>query len=241
MATTRSTALNWTAIAIAALMFAASGGAIVARPSEQLANELPAIILENVVPREFGGWRELPQAGLQVVNPQTQELLDKIYSQVLARIYVRSDGYRIMLSIAYGSDQRGSLQVHKPEFCYPAQGFVLSENRAGVLTTSFGVIPVRRLLTALGPRHEPVTYWFTIGESAIQSKLERRLANLRYGLIGRIPDGLLFRVSSIDGDPAQAYRMQDEFVRQLLAAVPVEERKRLSGLGETRQSNAGAS
>lgn len=50
---------------------------------------------------------------MQVVNPQTQELLDKLYSQILTRTYVNAKGYRIMLSLAYGSDQRGALQAHK--------------------------------------------------------------------------------------------------------------------------------
>ncbi|MEQ1854241.1 MAG: exosortase-associated protein EpsI, B-type [Chthoniobacteraceae bacterium] len=226
--------LNRIALAMAALMFAASGTAIVARPSAKLANELPAISLENAVPRQFDDWRELTQGVIQVVNPQTQELLDKIYSQILVRTYVRADGYRIMLSIAYGSDQRGALQAHKPEVCYPAQGFVLQKSEAGSLATAFGDIPVRRLITTLGPRNEPVTYWFTVGDTVVQGKLQKRLADLRYGLTGRIPDGMLFRVSSIDPDPAQAYRMQDQFVSALLGAVPTEERKRLSGLGESR-------
>jgi hypothetical protein len=45
---------------------------------------------------------------------------------------------------------------------------------------------------------------------------------------------LLFRVSSIDPDQARANRMQDQFVVQLLQALPPEERGRLSGLGEDR-------
>ena len=222
---------NRTAFAIAILMFAASIGAIVARPGVKLANELPAITLESAIPRQFGDWREAPLGFVQVVNPQTQELLDKLYSQVLTRTYVNANGYRIMLSIAYGSDQRGAMQAHKPEVCYPAQGFVLEKNDAGLLATAFGDIPVRRLFTTLGPRQEPVTYWFTVGDTAIQGKLQRRLADLRYGLTGRIPDGMLFRVSSIDPDSAQAYRFQDLFVDQLLGAVSLDERKRLSGLG----------
>jgi EpsI family protein len=222
---------NRTGFAIAILMFAASVGAIVAKPGAKLANEQPALSLEGMVPKQFGDWREEPQRFVQVVNPQTQELLDKLYSQVLTRTYVNAGGYRILLSIAYGSDQRGAMQMHKPEVCYPAQGFVLEKNDAGSLVTALGEIPVRRLLTTLGPRREPVTYWFTIGDTAIRGKLEKRLADLRYGLTGRIPDGMLFRISSIDPDPAQAFRIQDQFVDQLLAAVSVDDRKRLSGLG----------
>jgi hypothetical protein len=41
---------------------------------------------------------------------------------------------------------------------------------------------------------------------------------------------MLFRVSSIDGDPAHAYSLQDAFIGDLLNAVSPAGRKRLSGL-----------
>jgi EpsI family protein len=219
-----------TAWVIAALMIAASIGAIVAKPSAKLASER-AEPLEQIVPRQFGDWREEPQRYVQVVNPQTKELLDKLYSEIVARVYVNSSGYRIMLSMAYGSDQRGSLQAHKPEVCYPAQGFTLESNEPTVLSTAYGDIPARRLNTSLRTRHEPVTYWFTVGDRAVENKFQRRVAEISYGLTGRIPDGMLFRVSSIDPDPARAYRIHDQFVKDLLQNVSPAERKRLSGLG----------
>jgi EpsI family protein len=226
---------NRVAWIIAALMFATSAGAIVARPGTKVADVEPAFSLETIVPRQFGDWREEPQRVVQMVNPQTKELLDKLYSQILARVYVNDKGYRVMLSMAYGSDQHGSLQMHKPEVCYPAQGFTLRTNEESQLMTPFGDIPARRLSTSLGPRQEPVTYWFTVGDEAVGSKLQRRLIDLRYGLTGRIPDGMLFRVSSIDPDQARANRMQDQFVVQLLQALSPEDRKRLSGLDTAKR------
>ena len=223
---------NRIACVIAGLMFAASVGAILARPTTKVA-DLEAISLERMVPKHFGEWREEPQRIVQVVNPQTQELLDKLYSEVLSRVYVNASGYRVMLSLAYGSDQRGALQAHKPEVCYPAQGFALHKNEPVELATKFGAIPARRLLTSLRSRHEPVTYWFTVGDKAVEGKLQKRLVELRFGLTGRIPDGMLFRVSSIDTDSARAFAMQEQFVQQLLEGVSPSERKRLSGLGET--------
>jgi len=219
------------AFLIAGLMFAASISAVVTRPSARLADELPAISLETMIPKQFGDWREAPLRYTQVVNPQTQELLDKLYTEVLSRTYVDSKGYYIMLSLAYGSDQRGSLQAHKPEVCYPAQGFTITQNDGGQLVTSFGEIPVRRLFGHLGQREEPVTYWFTVGDQAVQGTTQKRLVDLRYGLTGRIPDGLIFRVSSIDGNQPRAYEAHEKFTEQLLQAVTPEQRKRLSGLG----------
>jgi EpsI family protein len=158
-------------------------------------------------------------------------LLDKLYTEILSRTYVNSSGYRIMLSLVYGSDQRGSLQAHKPEVCYPAQGFKLETNEPGRLVTPFGDIPVRRLYSHLGPRHEPVTYWFAVGGEAVLGTTQKRMVDLRYFLTGRIPDGLLFRVSSIDMDVARAHQMQDQFTNQLLQAASPADRMRLSGLG----------
>jgi EpsI family protein len=220
---------NKMSLIIAVLMIAASIGAVVAKPAKKVADEVP-ISLEKMVPKSFGDWRELPDRNVGVVNPQTQQLLDKLYSQILTRTYVNSKGYAIMLSLAYGSDQRGELGAHKPEVCYPAQGFTLKKNDAGVLGTPFGEIPVRRLNGHMGPRVEPVTYWFTVGDKAVKSTTEKRIVDLRFALTGRIPDGMLFRISSIDENEARAYQLQDDFVQRLLEAVPVADRKRLSGL-----------
>jgi EpsI family protein len=224
---------NRIALVIAALMFTASVGAIVARPEMKSADLGPAISLETMIPKQFGDWREESQRIIQVINPQTQELLDRLYSQVLTRTYVNAGEYRVMLSVAYGSDQRGALQAHKPEVCYPAQGFTLRRSEESQVVTPFGQIPARRLFTSRGPREEPVTYWFTLGDTAVQGKLAKRLIELRYGLTGRIPDGLLFRVSSIDPDQKRAIRFQDEFINQLLQNMSADERKRLSGIGSS--------
>jgi EpsI family protein len=214
-------------------MITAAIAAVIARPTTKLSESRQVISLEDTVPRHFGDWREDSSRPLQLVNPQQLELLDRLYRQVLNRTYANAQGYRIMLSLAYGDDQRerGSLQLHKPEVCYPAQGFVIHANQPGLLATPAGNIPVRRLFASMEARQEPLTYWITIGDTAIAGSLQKRLLDLRYGLTGLIPDGLLVRVSSIDPVPARAYQMQDEFINQLLQSISPADRKRLSGIG----------
>jgi EpsI family protein len=223
--------LTKTAIVLASLMCAASVASIAARPSATAVQKGQGIVLETMVPKQFGEWREVTEPAAQVVNPQTRQLLDKLYSQLLSRTYVNKAGYRIMLSMAYGDDQRGSLEAHKPEVCYPAQWFKLLANEAGRLATGFGDIEVRRLSTSLGQRNEPVTYWFTVGDQVAHGALQKRIAEIRLGLTGQIPDGLLFRISSIDPDAARGFTMQQAFAADLLAHVQPNARKRLSGLG----------
>jgi hypothetical protein len=41
---------------------------------------------------------------------------------------------------------------------------------------------------------------------------------------------MCFRVSSVDRDPAHAFKVQQEFAADLMAAVPPDVRERLSGL-----------
>ena len=229
--------INHIAMTVAVLMCTVSVASVAVRPSAKASEKGTGITLEAAVPKGFGEWVELPDQNAQVVNPQTKELLDKLYSQLLTRSYVNKQGYRIMLSMAYGDDQRGGLQAHRPEVCYPAQGFKLGKVEDGLLATSYGNIDVRRLITSIGSRNEPITYWLTVGDQIIRTKFEKRIAEIRLGLTGQIPDGLLFRVSSIDNDNENAFKMQQKFVADMMASVPATARKQLSGL--TSAASAG--
>jgi EpsI family protein len=211
------------------LMLAASGLALALRPTEKMAAQSQAIDLETIIPAQFGDWRQDATPSVQMVDPQQQEVIDKIYTQTLNRTYSNARGYRIMLAIAYGDNQRDSMQMHYPEICYPAQGFSLQAKEKGTLPMSNGPIPVTRILTNLGSRNEPVTYWTTIGDKVFQGGVQKKLAEMSYGLSGRIPDGMLIRISSIDPEVANAYEVQAQFAEQMLHALKPEYRKKLNG------------
>jgi EpsI family protein len=162
-------------------------------------------------------------------DPERQTMLEKLYDQTLSRTYVDRSGRRVMLSIAYGGDQSKALQLHLPEVCYVAQGFQMLRNGDGVLPTRFGRLPVKRLVARQNARNEPITYWITIGDKAVLSGIEQKLQRLAYGLSGKIPDGMLVRVSTIEPDAGAAYRVQDRFVEQMLEALSATDRARLLG------------
>ena len=96
------------------LMLAASGLALALRPTHKVAINESAIDLETMIPHAFGDWRAEKENTVRMVDPQQQELIAKIYTQTLSRTYVNNLGYRIMLAIAYGDDQRDSMQMHYP-------------------------------------------------------------------------------------------------------------------------------
>ncbi|MEY4750083.1 MAG: EpsI family protein [Pseudomonadota bacterium] len=219
-----------TALLAATLMLAAAGLTWLLTPTIKLADVHGKPNFDAAIPTKFGDWQLDTRASAGIVDPQRQALLEKIYAQTLSRTYVNTKGERIMLSIAYGDDQRDGTQVHYPEICYPAQGFTLLGERKDRLKGDGLNLPVKRIETRLGEqRYEPVTYWTVIGDTATLGGVNKKLIELTYTLKGYIPDGLLFRVSSISKDPATAYSAQDQFTRELLRATSAETRTRLSG------------
>ena len=221
--------LTSTAVVLAVAMSVVSIAGLAARP-EKSPRTGSTISLESAVPKIFGSWKALPEQSFLIVNPQATEYLYGLYSQVLARTYVDQNGYKVMLSLAYNDDNRGGLQTHRPEACYPAQGFKIGMLEDGLLPTSFGNIEVRRLMTSLGQRIEPVTYWVTVGDEVVNNRLNKRLAEMKMALTGQVPDGLLFRISSIDADSSRAYAVHQRFAADMMGAVPLGVRKQLSGL-----------
>lgn len=217
---------------LVALMVASALSAKTLTPTIRLADQSEKPDLEQLVPPSFGAWHLDPVQPLAVVNPIQEENIKRIYDQTLSRTYIRPDGYRVMLSIAYGADQRSgvALSVHYPEVCYPAQGFDVVTNKAASISTDHITIPVRRLETSQGSRRrEPVTYWITLGDKLTVGGLDRRLIELSYGLRREIPDGLLFRISSIDTDSTRAFEVQEQFVKEFIQHLPAEGRLRLAG------------
>lgn len=216
-----------------ALMLAASGMAVALRPTHKIAEQGPKVDLEAMIPSAFGDWREEKQTSALIIDPAQQETINKIYSKTLSRTYVNPQGERVMLSIAYGEDQRDGMQMHYPEVCYPAQGFQLLSKREADLSLRQSTLRVKRLHTLLGSqRNEPVTYWMVIGTIPTLGGVDKKLAEMHYGMRREIPDGLLFRVSSINTDTSQAYEIQDAFIRSLADNLEPRDKLRLMGIHE---------
>ena len=178
-------------------MLVAAGLAVFMTPVQKVAEEGPKLDLETMIPKQIGEWRVDESIVPLQVSPDVQAKLDSIYNQMLSRTYIDNKGNRVMLSIAYGGDQRDSMKAHRPEVCYPAQGFQVVKQMEGTLQSTFGEITVKRLVAEQGKRIEPITYWFVTGGMVNATNLDRKISQIKFGLTGSIPDGLLFRVSSI--------------------------------------------
>lgn len=224
-------AINLRYLLIGLSMLAAAGLALALTPRLKVADQGPKVSLEAMIPKQFGEWKLDETVAPLMVSPDVKALLDKIYNQTLTRTYINSKGERIMLSIAYGGDQSSSMQVHRPEVCYVAQGFQVGRLSKGFIDASGTKLPVMKLVATQGQRIEPITYWVMIGDSAVRGNLEQGFARLKYGLTGKIPSGILIRVSTISANESQSYRIQEQFVRDMLGAVPIQYRKAFTGAG----------
>lgn len=219
-----------TALIAAVLMSLTAASANHLKPTQHFSDTRGGRTLNQIIPAKFGRWQQ-QEFSSGVVNPQQQQLLDELYSEQVSRTYVSDQGYRIMLSIAYGKNQNDSFQVHLPEICYPAQGFQVVSSAPTTIDTPFGTIPAKQLKTTYqSQRVEPVTYWTTIGNHAVRSGTDKKLKEIQYAMEGQIADGLLFRVSSIDPNLPRAFDAQLSFVAEMLASVSAEDRLRLAGL-----------
>ena len=213
-------------------MAAACALAVAITPRVFLADLNSREKLSSIVPTKFGEW-SVDDSILPVPpSPDLQKVLDATYDETLALTFKNAAGDRVMLSLAYGRNQHKGMITHRPEICYPAQGFKLSSGVAdGAIDINGKALPVKRVVATMGPRNEPITYWVMVGDEITQFGYPHRWVAIRYGLKGEIPDGVLVRVSSISADDGKAFALQDGFIQELLAGISPQKRGRLLGSG----------
>ncbi len=218
-----------TAMLIFALMACAALGSIALTPTRKLSDSAPKVNIERSIPKAFGDWTVDAKSMPIDPSPAQKATIEQIYDQTVSRTYVNSKGQHVMLSVAYGASQNREMRAHRQEVCYAAQGFQINNLKHEVIEVSGAQVPVTRMVAKHQFRTEPVTYWFTMGDGVVRSYLDRQIAQLKYAFSGLIPDGYLFRVSSIEDNPEIAYRRQIEFTNELLQASAPELRKKLLG------------
>jgi EpsI family protein len=185
--------------------------------------------LEHRIPYQIGAWRFIGASGL--VTPPPDPLSAKLYSNVLTRYYARPDQPPLGLLIAYSNVQDGLLQLHRPEICYPAGGYHLSETQIFPLSLGDGRDISVRAFTADGvSRSEHVLYWTRLGDDVPTSWAAQRWAVAKANLRGEIPDGILVRLSLVDGETLEgSAAVLGDFARELLKAVGPDVKRLLVG------------
>jgi EpsI family protein len=220
-------ALSRRALLVGAAQASTAAVAYAAMPRRP-ANRLAQHSLDTLIPAAIGDWRWVSSAGV-VTTTETSD--DDGYDQQLKRVYAAPGKPGIMLLIAYGSTQGGSLQLHRPETCYPGQGFRLADFRTVEL--SLGAPPTRvaaRAFTAQrDDRIERLLYWTRIADAFPRNTAGEYRAILGSVMSGTIPDGILVRVSTLGTDIAESDTGLAQFAEAMVLAAPAAGRALLVG------------
>ena len=231
--------INRRELIIGGACLATAAAAEAMRPSKRVAL-LNDQQLENGIPKAFGAWKTHESEG--VIAPQSENsLAAKLYSQTVTRVYSGPDDHLIMLLIAYGNTQSDTLQLHRPEVCYPAFGFEVTDSRPTTLALANGVVlPGRNLVARTPGREERISYWTRIGEYMPVDNDEQRRMRFRTALAGIIPDGVLVRISNTVFEEKDAFALNARFAADLLQAVPPSYRPALVTTAKARQLTGAA-
>lgn len=205
------------------LMLAAGSGVSLARQPHEPIDYLGSAKLNKLIPRKIGDWEFETTSGLVV--PTEDVMSDSLYSQLLTRVYVDGQNPPTMLLIAQSAGQTGLLQVHRPEFCYPAGGYELSTIVPRTISANGKRFTANELTATLPGRVEQIIYWTRVGNDMPASWAQQRLSIAIANLKGKIPDAALVRISSVDPDREAAIVRLTSFVEQMVSSLPPAGRK----------------
>ena len=186
--------------------FLIGGGLIVAgmasylRVPKATAQPMTAESFQAAVPGRVGGWTSRKSS--EVVLP-AQDDANELYENLETRIYEGPGLPLMMVVIAFSSTQQADIQVHRPEVCYPAAGLPVIWSKPLDIKFKSTSIAAREVLADRGGLRERVVYWVRVGDAFPITWPEQRLTMALDNLKGTVPDGVLFRISSIeepDGD-----------------------------------------
>ncbi len=205
--------------AVLGAAFLATAGVAAARVPRNRIDLLGDRKLDTLIPNAIGPWTFYSKSGLVV--PPADQLKDALYSQLLTRVYLAEGALPIMLLIAQSGGQTGVLQVHRPEYCYPAGGFALSNKMVSPLPLPGGTMLQAVSMTAKADdRTEQLLYWTRVGRDMPLTWVQQRWSVARANLRGDIPDAVMVRVSTLTADREAGMAAMTQFVRAMFAAVP---------------------
>jgi EpsI family protein len=210
----------------ATLLIGGSGIALAARRTVQVPAEVNLI---SAIPSTIGPWRATADDS-QNVNPLERGPKQQ-YDQEVSRIYSAGEGGLpfVMLVLAYGSTQSDNLQVHRPEFCYPASGFELGPRQPLSAELAGRSTPMVFFTAVREQRVEHVLYWTRLGQDFPTSWLGQHRVRMVQAIRGVVPDGVLVRASVIGGDAAEARGLLAGFLDMMVRGVQPEARQALLG------------
>jgi EpsI family protein len=215
---------------VGAACLAGAGVAYALQPRRHVSLLERGRTVEEIVPRAFASWKS--QDVTDLVAPKIEDsLASRLYGETVGRVYRNGEtGEEIMMLLAHGDTQSEDLQLHRPEICYPAFGFSISQNAVTNVGLAANVaIPSRRLVAEAPDRRENIVYWSRLGEFLPLDRRQQQLDRLKTAMQGDIADGMLARFSMLSADSVAAVAVLQRFIPLLVRAVAPDQRDVLIG------------
>ncbi len=212
-------------------IFCLAGGVAYARTPHAINPIMDKDVFEKLVPKKIGPWAFETSSG--VVLPPPDALSDRLYDNLVTRVYASSKEPPVMFLAAYSNTQDGTLQVHRPEVCYPAGGYRLTNTRPVIIDNGLGGKTPGNVFTAVGPdRTEHVLYWTRIGDEFPLAWTDQRISVIKANLRGAIPDGILVRMSVVMPEVKDALPVLTTFAADMNRAMNARGRALISGISQ---------
>jgi EpsI family protein len=181
----------------------------------------------TLLPAQLGTWRMLgsEQTDPKELGLSASDLGALSLDSWTQRVYRDDVTHReITLLLEYRTLGRGAFN-HRPEACYPAVGYVLSNRRTVPIVyggkPSSAVTMTADFHGTEGTFHQTLLYFFASGRRCLSS-FWRQQVEMAFGRLQPENNGWAFaRVTSetVPGDDAAALAAQQDFVRQASPAV----------------------
>jgi len=202
---------------IGALSLGTAAGSMALRPARKF-KVLGSADIDTAIPHRLGDYRMVTGEGVFV--PPGDELSRQLYDQVLMRMYARPGGPRIMTLLAYASVQNLTVELHRPEKCYPEQGFSVTPLVTVPVVPGDRRIKAAMLSAVRDGYHEQILYWTRVGNEYPTSAVAEKIVVARADLTGSMPDGILVRLSMATADRDAAMAQMLDFAGSLIAGLP---------------------
>lgn len=214
-------------IILLATMLLSSLISIAFTPVVDQTKRLPTGTFASQIPEGFAGWQHIPSQTINIDLYQKtngERTTDNPYDDSIIRTYQHSDGQTVQLAIAYGALQKQEVKIHRPDLCYYAQGYDVKslENVRFSLPNDNDGVQGNKMIVQSGSTFQLVSYWIRIGSLFSQNAWQTRLYLIKEGLLGRVPDGVLVRVSSTLSTESQHHDtalIQQAFINDLTNAI----------------------
>jgi EpsI family protein len=172
------------------------------------------------VPYELDGWRGKDASfdPIYGTDPSDTNLL---------RVYARQDESPVIVYVGFYRDLATILEVHTPELCYPAQGWLIHS----VGNSSRGQfrgqpISAKQILADKNGAKRMVTWWYNAGSKPFETRIRYVYGMLVMSTITGRSDGSLVRIESpigADGEAGATERIEafrKSFLPALEKALP---------------------